>query len=117
MFQVTFSEQSLSILGGLSRSEQLGVIEKLSSLGNSIVSGEASNLGKFTRKGKIIYRMRFGDLRIYFEKNGPALHCLYMLEKNSVQDFLVRCKIPSSEETILEKHQSFWDFLEHIAKK
>ena len=52
MFQVTFSEQSLSILEGLSRSEQLVVIEKMSSLGNSIVSGEASNLGKFTRKEK-----------------------------------------------------------------
>ena len=117
MFQVTFSEQSLSILEELSRSEQLEVIERMSSLGNSIVSGEGSNLGKFSRKGNTIYRMRFGDLRIYFEKNGPALHCLYMLEKNSVQDFLVRCKIPSSEEAILEKHQSFWDFLEHIAKK
>ena len=68
MFQVTFSEQSLSILEELSRSEQLEVIERMSSLGNSIVSGEGSNLGKFSRKGKTIYRMRFGDLRIYFEK-------------------------------------------------
>ena len=74
MFQVTFSEQSLSILEGLSRSEQLVVIEKMSSLGNSIVSGEASNLGKFTRKGKTIYRMRFGGLRIYFEKNGELIY-------------------------------------------
>ena len=64
----TFSEQSLSILEELSRSEQLEVIERMSSLGNSIVSGEGSNLGKFSRKGKTIYRMRFGDLRIYFEK-------------------------------------------------
>ena len=91
MFQVTFSEQSLSILGGLSRSEQLGVIEKLSSLGNSIVSGEASTR-KIYQKRKNYIQNEIWDLRIYFEKNGPALHCLYMLEKNSVQDFWLDVK-------------------------
>ena len=66
MFQVTFSEQSLSILEKLTRSEQLKVIENMSLRGQDIVSGNSSNIGKFSRSGKEIYRLRYADLRFYF---------------------------------------------------
>ena len=40
MFQVTFSEQSLSILDELTRAEQLKIIESMSLLGNDLASGK-----------------------------------------------------------------------------
>jgi len=117
MFQVTFSEQSLSILEKLTRSEQLKVIENMSLRGKDIVSGNSANIGKFNRSGKEIYRLRYEDLRFYFEHAGSSIHCIYILPKNSVQDFLVRCKLPSSDGAVLEEHQSFWEYLESLTRK
>ena len=117
MFQVTFSEQSLSVLNSLSQLEQLQLMEKLSSLTNNILSGTDEGIGKFHRKGKLFYRLRLDDLRVYFERFDIALHCHFILPKNSFNDFLFRCKLPASEESMFEEHQSFWDFLESLAKK
>ncbi|MBT5715356.1 MAG: cytotoxic translational repressor of toxin-antitoxin stability system [Opitutae bacterium] len=117
MFQVTFSDQSLSVLNSLSQAEQLSLMEKLSSMTNDILVGSDSGVGRFQRKGKTFYRLRLEELRVYFEKINIALHCHFILPKNSLNDFLFRCKMPSSEEAVLENHQSFWDYLESLAKK
>lgn len=115
--QVTFSSQSLEAISGLSQIEQLALVEKLSSLSSDILSDRESGIGKFIRKGMTYYRIRLDDLRIYFERNEHALHCQFILEKNSFQDFMIRCNVPSSEDSVVENHQSFWDFLESLRKK
>ena len=117
MRQVTFSSQSLEAISGLSQIEQLSLVDKLGSLSGEILSDKSSGIGKFIRKGKTYYRIRIRDLRIYFERNGPALHCQFILEKNSFQDFMIRCNMPASEESVVENHQSFWDFLDSLRKK
>ena len=117
MRQVTFSTQSLDAMSGLSQNEQLVLVEKLSSLSTDILTNKNENVSKFSRKGMTYYRIRIDDLRIYFEQNGLALHCQFILERNSFQDFMVRCNLPSSDESVVENHQSFWDYLESIRKK
>ena len=87
MFQVTFSEQSLNELNSLAQVEQLDLMEKLSSLSNNILTGEDSSIGKFLRNGKTFYRLRINDLRVYFEKVDISLHCHFILQKNSLNDF------------------------------
>lgn len=117
MRQVTFSSQSLEAISGLSQAAQLALVDKLSSLSSDILAEKNSRIGKFVRKGMTYYRIRLDDLRVYFERHGPALHCQFILEKNSFQDFMIRCNMPSSEESVIENHQSFWDFLESLRKK
>lgn len=117
MFQVTFSEQSLDELNSLSQANQLYLMEKLSSLTSDILSGENSSIGRFNRKGKLFFRLRIDDFRVYFEKIDISLHCHFILQKNSLNDFLIRCKMPSSEDAVLENLQSFWEYLESLAKK
>jgi mRNA interferase RelE/StbE len=117
MFQVTFSNQSLSILNSLTQGEQLVLMEKLSSLSSDILDGRNQEIGKFNRNGKLFYRLRVGTFRVYFEKIKIALHCHYILPKNSLNDFLFRCKLPASEESILEEHKGFWEYLEKLASK
>ena len=117
MFQVTFSEQSLSILNSLTQSEQLVLMKKFSSLSSDILEGNSQEIGKFNRKGKVFFRLRVGSFRIYFEKVNIALHCHFILPKNSLNDFLFRCKLPASEEAVLENHQSFWEYLESLTSK
>ena len=117
MFQVTFSNQSLSILNSLKQGEQLVLMDKLSSLSNDILDGSNNEIGKFNRNGKLYHRLRIGTFRIYFEKVKIALHCHFILPKNSFNDFLFRCKLPASEESLLEEQQGFWDYLEKLASK
>lgn len=117
MLQVTFSDQSLQVLNALPQVEQLGLVEKLSSLTSSILSDKNTEVGRFFRKNKCFYRIRTGDLRVYFEQVSNALHCHFILPKNSLNDFLFRCKLPASEEMVLENHQSFWDYLESLSKR
>ena len=52
MFQVTFSKQSLSELNSLSQTDQLSLIEKLSSLSNDILTGENLFRGYFFKRWK-----------------------------------------------------------------
>lgn len=104
-------------MSGLSQAEQLELVEKLSSLSSDILSDKSSGIGKFLRKGMTYYRIRLDEMRIYFERKENTLHCQFILEKNSFQDFMIRCNMPSSEESVIENHQSFWDFLESLRKK
>ena len=117
MFQVTFSDQSLSVLNDLSQGDQLKLMDTLSSLSNTILKGKDSGIGSFNRGGKLFFRLRIEDFRIYFEKIDIALHCHYILPKNSLNDFIIRCKLPTSEHSSLENHQSFWDYLDSLTKK
>ena len=115
--QVTFSTQSLEAMSELSQTEQLLLVEKLSSLSTDILTNKGNDVGKFSRKGMTYYRLRLDGFRIYFERDGQALHCQFILEKNSFQDFMVRCNLPASDEAVIENHQSFWDYLESLKKK
>jgi hypothetical protein len=117
MRQVTFSSQSLDVISSIPQIEQLSLVEKLSSLSGDILLEKRADIGKFTRKGKTYYRVRLDDFRVYIERNEVALHCQYILEKNSFQDFMIRCNLPSTEESVIEKHQRFWDYLDSLRKK
>ena len=57
MFQVTFSEQSLNELNSLSQTDQLHLMDKLSSLTSDILSGENTSVGNFIRNGKVFFRI------------------------------------------------------------
>ena len=50
MFQVTFSEQSLSILNSLTQGEQLVLMEKFSSLSSDILEGNSQEIVSSQRK-------------------------------------------------------------------
>ena len=114
MFQVTFSEQSLNELRKLDMHQQMALIEPISNLTSEQLANPREPLGKFHREGKIYYRLRAGEYRIYFEVVGETLCSHYILHKNSVADFLFRTKLPISEDQLVENHQSFWKYLETL---
>lgn len=116
MYQVNFSEQSMAELNQLDIDKQLPLIEKLSSLTRDDFDRINDDLGKFTRDGKIFYRLRAGDYRIYFEAQDDTLYSHFILHQHSLADFVFRFKLPYNEETLVEQHQSFWQYLESLKK-
>ena len=118
MYQVTFSEQSMLELNKLDKLSQLDAIEPISSLKPADLEHPREPLGRFTRAGHTLYRLRSGDNRFYFELRGAeSLHVLYILHKNSLEDFLLRNKLPVSETQLVEQDSKFWKYLESLTKK
>ena len=116
MAQVTFSEQAMRELNRLDVLAQLAVIEPISNLKPSDLAAPREPLGRFHRSGKEFYRLRAGEFRFYFELTGDTLHVKYILHKNSLEDFLLRNKLPVSEQQLVEQHSKFWKYLESLTK-
>ena len=116
MYQVTFSNQAMDELNQLNKLAQLQVIEPISALKPSDLEHPREPLGRFNREGRVYFRLRAGDHRFYFEMKGETLHVLYILHRNSLEDFLLRNRLPVSEQQLVEQHSKFWKYLETLTR-
>ena len=116
MYQVTFSEQAMRELNKLDKLAQLDAIDPISSLKPADLAHPREPLGYFRRGQKSLYRLRAGDFRFYFEALGDTLQVDYILHRNSLEDFLLRNKLPVSEQQLVEQHSKFWKYLESLTK-
>ena len=103
-------------LNKLEKLDQLTAIDPISSLRPSDLAHPREPLGRFRRGPKSFYRLRAGDFRFYFESHGDTLHVGYILHRNSLEDFLLRNKLPVSEQQLVEQHSKFWKYLESLTK-
>ncbi len=116
MYQVTFSEQAMRELNKLDQLAQLSAIDPISSLKPADLAHPREPLGHFRRGPKSFYRLRAGDFRFYFEQHGETLHVDYILHRNSLEDFLLRNKLPVSEQQLVEQNSKFWKYLDSLTK-
>ena len=117
MFQVTFSAQALGELKKLDPLAQLSAIEPVGKLRSEELAHPREPLSRFIRAGKTLYRLRDGELRYYFEVQGEdVLHVLYILHHHSLEDFLLRNRLPVSESQLVEQDSKFWKYLESLTK-
>jgi mRNA-degrading endonuclease RelE of RelBE toxin-antitoxin system len=116
MYQVTFSEQAMRELNKLEKLAQLDAIDPISNLKPADIAHPREPLGQFRRGQKTLFRLRAGDFRFYFDVHGETLHVDYILHRNSLEDFLLRNKLPVSEQQLVEQHSKFWKYLESLTK-
>jgi len=116
MYQVTFSEQAMHELNRLDKLAQMEVIEPISLLKPADLASPREPLGRFHRGGREFYRLRAGEFRFYFAVQTETLHVDYILHKNTLEDFLLRNKLPVSEQQLVEQHSKFWKYLESLTK-
>lgn len=117
MFQVTFSEQSMTELNRLDTLSQLQLVEEITKLTAADLKNPKGKLGAFNRGGKTYFRIRAGEYRVYFEQvDAETLMSHYILHQNTMADIAFRNGMPVTEETLLEEKQSFWKYLESLGK-
>jgi len=115
MFQVTFSDQSMQELNKLETLQQMELVDQISRLTPRDLKNPKGALGAFNRKGRTFYRLRAGEYRIYFEQSDEeTLVSHYILHHNTMADLAFRNGLPVTEESLLEKKQSFWKYLESL---
>jgi mRNA-degrading endonuclease RelE of RelBE toxin-antitoxin system len=116
MYQVTFSEQAMREINQLEKLAQLELVDPIVGLKPSDLERPREPLGRFRRGGREFYRLRSGDHRFYFDVKADTLHVLYILHRNTLEDFLLRNKLPVSEQQLVEQHSKFWKYLESLTK-
>lgn len=116
MHQITFGKQSLREFNQFDKRAQLGFIEQLSTFCDECLHHQSTHVQKFRRGEHDIYRCRIGDLRVYFELDGGAVLCTYILRQHTLSDFIYRNKLPISEEQMCEQYDSFWKYLESLCR-
>ncbi len=117
MFQVNFSEQSMNELNQLDTRSQMILVEVVSCLTQEQLDHPGDELGCFQRNGKVYFRVRAGEFRIYFEQQEDVLHAHYILHRNTFADFVFRSKLPITEDFLVEQEDSFWKYLESLRQK
>jgi mRNA-degrading endonuclease RelE of RelBE toxin-antitoxin system len=116
MYQVSFSTQAMGELNRLDKLAQLEVLDPLTGLRPTDLAHPREPLGRFTRGQREYYRLRSGDFRFYFGVQGDQLKVDYILHRNSLEDFLLRNKLPVSEQQLVEQDSKFWKYLESLTK-
>lgn len=115
MFQVTFSDQSMQELNKLETMQQMELVDQISKLTPRDLKNPKGALDAFNRKGRTFFRLRAGEYRIYFEQaDEETLVSHYILHHNTMADLAFRNGLPVTEESLLEKKQSFWKYLESL---
>lgn len=118
MYQVTFSDQSMGEIRKFDISEQLALINQLSSLTNKAFNDDSKDLQKIQRDKSTFYRIKIGTLRIYLEpKDKETLFCHYIIPQHTLTDFIFRSNLPISDEQMIEQYSSFWKYIDSLKKK
>lgn len=116
MNELSFSDQAMTELNKLSALEQMPLVEALTKVSPDELGKSRSKYGAFSRAGTTYYRLREGDLRIYFTEKNGAIHCSHILHKHSITDFAFRAKLPVKEEHLIEQDKNFWEYLDSLSK-
>lgn len=116
MNELSFSDQAISELNKLSAIDQMPLVEALSTVLPEDLKKNKSQYGAFSRNGQTYYRLRVGDLRLYFTENKGAIFCSHILHKHSITDFAFRAKLPVKEEHLVEQDKNFWEYLDSLSK-
>jgi mRNA-degrading endonuclease RelE of RelBE toxin-antitoxin system len=116
MYEVSFSTQAMGELNRLDKLAQLDVLDPLTNLKPADLAHPREPLGHFRRGQREYFRLRSGDFRFYFLVQGEQLKVEYILHRNSLEDFLLRNKLPVSEQQLVEQDSKFWKYLESLTK-
>jgi hypothetical protein len=112
VFQIVFNEISAAEISALGTLEQLELLEEFKVSEKDLESLKSDKFGKIERDGKVLYRFRAKDYRIYFSVNDGSVIVHRVLHKGTFSDFLFRSKMPVGEDEELAKSKHFWKLID-----
>lgn len=112
VFQIVFNEISAAEISQLDTLEQLELLDEFKVSQDDLENLDGERFGKIERDGKVLYRFRTKDWRIYFEVREGAVIVHRVLHKGTFTDFVFRSKIPLAEDEELAKSKHFWKLID-----
>jgi mRNA-degrading endonuclease RelE of RelBE toxin-antitoxin system len=112
-FQIIFNPISAAELTRMPKEMQLTILGEFRGLPQEAMSTDFHRFGKLQRGGKLLYRFRIGDYRIYFERHDLGIVVHRILSRNSLKDFMFRNPtLPAGEDEALQENPKFWEAIE-----
>ena len=112
MLQIVFNEISAAEISRLDTLEQLDLIDSFRVSETDLDNLDGERFGKIMRDGKVLYRFRAKDYRIYFEVKEGSVVVHRLLHKGTFSDFLFRSKMPLAEDEALAQTKHFWKLID-----
>jgi mRNA-degrading endonuclease RelE of RelBE toxin-antitoxin system len=112
MFQIIFNELSAGEMSRLPKLLQLDLLAEFQVLPEDLDHLDEPRFGRIERDGKVLYRYRAKDYRIYFERVPDGIAIQRVLHKNTIRDFLFRTKLPMAEDDQLGEAKEFWKLID-----
>ena len=112
MLQIVFNEISAAEISRLDTLEQLDLIDSFRVSETDLDNLDGERFGKIMRDGKVLYRFRAKDYRIYFEVKEGSVVVHRLLHKGTFSDFLFRSKMPLAEDEALAQSKHFWKLID-----
>ena len=112
VLQIVFNEISAAEISQLSTLDQLDLLDAFRVTEEKLENLDGSEYARFERDGRVLYRFRTDEYRIYFcvEESNVIVH--RVLHKNTFSDFLFRSKMRVSEDEALAKSKHFWKLID-----
>lgn len=115
-FQIIFNPTSAAELAKMPKELQLHILGQFRGLPQEVMSTDLEHYGKLERQGRILYRFRLEDYRIYFERHELGVVVHRILSRNTLKDFLYRSSLPVGEDQALQENPEFWELIESSKK-
>lgn len=112
VFQIVFNEISAAEISTLGTLEQLELLEEFKVSKSDLETLNGDRFGKIERDGKVLYRFRAKDHRIYFSVSDESVIVHRVLHRGTLSDFLFRSKMPLGEDEELAKSKHFWKLID-----
>lgn len=112
MYQIVLSDSASAELSQLSKLDQLDVVAEFSRFRKEPIKLGKDGAGKILKGDRTIYRRRYKDYRIYFEKQADQLVVHHVLHGNTLRDFFVRSNLDMRDHEEFEESAKFWKFIE-----
>jgi len=114
-FQIIFNPTSAAELAKMPRELQLEILGQFRGLPQAAMTSDLENherFGRLERDGKLLYRFRIGDYRVYFERHDLGIVVHRIMNRNTLKDFLYRSSLPVPEDSMLQENPKFWETIE-----
>jgi mRNA-degrading endonuclease RelE of RelBE toxin-antitoxin system len=111
-FQIIFNPTSAAELARMPRELQLQILGEFRGLPQQVRGAELEEFGRLERGGRILYRFRVGDYRVYFERHELGVVVHRILSRHTLKDFLYRSGLKVKEDEALQENPRFWELIE-----
>jgi mRNA-degrading endonuclease RelE of RelBE toxin-antitoxin system len=117
VLQIVFYALSAAELSQLDTLSQLELLNEFKVDESTLADLPARHaFGKIEREGRVLYRYRARDYRLYFEVRDGQVVVHRVLHKNTLDDFLFRSNLPLSEDEAAGKSKTFWKLIDEGEK-
>lgn len=112
VFQIVFNEISAAEISQLDTLDQLELMDEFKVTQDDLENLDGERFGKIERDGKVLFRFRAKDYRLYFEAKEGTVVVHRVLHKGTFSDWVFRSKIPLAEDEELAESKHFWKLID-----